>query len=136
MESKGVVADIKGNEIIIRLYKETACAHCDSCSHETKFAREYTLTTDKPVQIGDVITLEVSGHTIIKSSLILYAIPVVLLFFGYYVGDQLLKFSENKSIAMSFLFLIVSFLCISLYDRVFKKKNDNDDIEIIAIEKQ
>ncbi|MDR3259927.1 MAG: SoxR reducing system RseC family protein [Fusobacteriaceae bacterium] len=141
MESKGVVIDIKEkginvNEIKIRLYKETACAHCDSCSHETKFAREYTLTSDRQVKLGDTITLEVSGHTIIKSSLILYAFPVILLFFGYYVGAQLLKFSENQSIAMSFIFLIVSFLFIFIYDRVFQKKNENDDIKIIAIERQ
>ena len=135
MESKGVITGINGKEIKIRLYKETACDHCNSCSGESKFAREYTLTTDRQVTLGDTITLEVAGETVIKASLIFYAFPIIFLFLGYYVGNKALGYSENISIGIGFGFLIFSFFCVAAYDRIFRKRTLDNDIKITSIEK-
>ncbi|MDR1832943.1 MAG: SoxR reducing system RseC family protein [Fusobacteriaceae bacterium] len=134
MESKGVVTEHDGRKVKIKLYKETACDHCESCSPERKFTRVYTLFTDEDVAVGDTITMEISGERVIKASLILYALPVLFLFLGYYVGSQLLGYSEGKSVAVSFAFLLASFLGIFFYDKA-TRKNELDDIRITHIER-
>ncbi|MDR1835814.1 MAG: SoxR reducing system RseC family protein [Fusobacteriaceae bacterium] len=126
MESKGLVTAVTGKEVRVRLYKETACEHCNTCSAEKKFVREFTLVSDEDIKPGDVVTLEIAGNTLVKASLILYALPVVFMFSGYYVGSQTLGLPEGKSIGLSFLFLLVSFLLIWFYDRVFRGVTDQD----------
>ena len=54
---------------------------------------------------------------------------------GYFIASKL-GFSENQSIASSFIALGVSFVCLFLYDKFVVKKQKNSEIDIISIEKE
>lgn len=136
MINKGIVKKIDGNKILVKLYKDTACSHCSGCSAEGKYGKDFEFTTDMKAEIGDTVTFEISAGKVIKAASIAYVFPAIAMIGGYFVGEKLLGFSENKSILTSFLMLILSFICLFFYDKLIVKKRTNSEIEIISIEKE
>nr|MBS9775779.1 SoxR reducing system RseC family protein [Fusobacterium sp.] len=66
--------------------------------------------------------------------LIVYILPPVFMILGYVVAASL-NFSEGLSALGSFIGLGLAFLLLFLYDRFFAKKNIEEEIKIIAVEK-
>lgn len=73
----------------------------------------------------------------IKVLLVLTAsiiIPPIFMIAGYIIAASL-GFSETKSIIGSFIGLIVSFVILGIYDRVFTKKTIDEEIKVISVGK-
>lgn len=135
MESKGIVTKINGNNITVKLYKEAACLHCSVCQGEKKFSKDFQFVTEQEVSIGDIITFSIEGSKVAKVALIVYILPLIGMFVGYFFASLVLKWEEDKSALMSFVFLVISFVLLFLYDKLYRKKYTNSDIEIVGIEK-
>lgn len=135
MESKGIVTKINGNNITVKLYKEAACLHCSVCQGEKKFSKNFQFFTEQEVSIGDIITFSIEGSKVAKVALIVYILPLIGMFVGYFFASLVLKWEEDKSALMSFVFLVISFVLLFLYDKLYRKKYTNSDIEIVGIEK-
>ena len=135
METKGVITKIKGNNITVKLYKEPACLHCSVCEGEKKFSKDFDFVTDRNVSLGDIVTFSIEGSKVAKIAMIVYIFPIVGMIFGYFFASNFLKWNEEKSALMSFIFLALSFVIIFLYDKLYRKKTQNSDIEIITIER-
>lgn len=134
MINKGIVTKIKGNKISVRLYKSSACSHCSACSEEAKSGKIFDFPFDKEVEKGDLVTLEIAEKEVMKAAIIVYVIPPIFMILGYIVAASL-NFSETMSALGSFVGLAVSFLILFLYDKFFAKKNIEEEIKIIAVEK-
>lgn len=135
MVNKGIVKEIHGNKIIVKLYKDTACSHCSGCSGNSKFGKDFEFVTDRKAEIGDTVTFEISAGKVIKAASIAYIFPAVAMIGGYLIASKL-GASEYESIAASFGALILSFVCLFFYDRLVVKKQKNSEIDIISIEKE
>ena len=125
MLNKGIIKEINGDKIVVKLYKDTSCSHCSGCSGDSKYGKDFEFTTDRKAEIGDTVTFEISAGKVIKAASIAYVFPAVAM-----------GFSENQSIASSFIALGVSFVCLFLYDKFVVKKQKNSEIDIISIEKE
>lgn len=82
------------------------------------------LTVKNPIHaaVGDVVTISSSSRTVLISAVVLYMIPVLLFFVGYFAG---LRFSALKELAgcVGFLFGIAFAV---IYDRkVLAKKKES-----------
>ncbi|MGF6906561.1 SoxR reducing system RseC family protein [Fusobacterium sp. PH5-44] len=135
MESKGMVTNINGNHITVKLYKEAACLHCSICKDDKKFSKDFQFVTDQEVAIGDVVTFSIEGSKVAKVAIIVYILPLIGMFLGYFFASSVLKWEEEKSAIMSFAFLAISFVFLFFYDKLYRKKYTNSDIEIIGVEK-
>lgn len=135
MLNKGVIKEINGDKIVVKLYKDTSCSHCSGCSGDGKYGKDFEFTTDKKAEIGDTVTFEISAGKVIKAASIAYVFPAVAMILGYFIASKL-GFSENQSIASSFIALGISFVCLFLYDKFVVKKQKNSEIDIISIEKE
>ena len=77
----------------------------------------------KPVQVGDRVSLSFEPGMVVKSALILYLLPLVAFFIGYYIGTLLINtfsFLPDEEIVaalFAFAFLLASFFPIYLYDK-------------------
>lgn len=134
MINRGIVKEIKGNKVKIKLFKSSSCSHCSCCGEKSKYGKDFEFKTDLPAHIGDLVTLEISEKDVIKAASIAYVMPPFLMIVGYFVAEYL-GFSENMRVLSSFLFLGVAFVILFLYDKIFAKKNIEDEIKIISIEK-
>lgn len=135
MVNKGIVKAINGDKILVKLYKDTACSHCSGCSGEGKYGKDFEFVTDKKAEIGDTVTFEISAGKVIKAASIAYVFPAVAMILGYLVANKL-GASEYQSIGASFGALVISFICLFFYDKLYVKKQKNSEIEIISIEKE
>ena len=136
MLNKGIIKEINGDKIIVKLYKDTACSHCSGCSGDGKYGKDFEFVTDRKAEIGDTVTFEISTDKVIKAASIAYVFPALAMIVGYFIANKLFGFSENQSIASSFVALGLSFVCLFLYDKLVVKKQTNSEIDIISIEKE
>lgn len=134
MENKGIVTKINGDRASIKLYKSSSCSHCSQCSEASKYGKDFEFKIDRKVEIGDLVTLEISEKDVIKAATIAYVMPPLFMIIGYIVADRL-GFSEGKSILGSFLGLAFAFLFLFIYDKFFAKKNIDEEIKIVSVEK-
>ena len=134
MVNQGIVTKINGDTIAIKLYKSSSCSHCSCCSEANKMGSNFEFKINQKVELGDLVTLEISEKDVVKAAFIAYIFPPIFMILGYIVADYL-EFSETKSIIGSFLGLGVGFIFLAVYDRIFAKKTIDEEIKIVSVEK-
>lgn len=135
MEKSGIIKEIKNDKAIVMIFKESSCAHCNKCSENEKISNELEIPLQPNMNIGDTITFEMNDKKLYKIATLIYILPLIAMIIGYFVG-QLLNFSEKLDILLSFIFLILTFLIIHFYDKIYLSKDIIDSIKIISIEKK
>ena len=134
MINTGIVTKIDGNNVSVKLHKSSSCSHCSCCSEERKMGSDFEFKINQKVEIGDLVTLEIAEKDVVKAALIAYIMPPIFMIAGYTIAASL-GFSETKSIIGSFIGVIVSFVILGIYDRVFAKKTIDEEIKIISVGK-
>ena len=134
MINTGIVTKIDGNNVSVKLHKSSSCSHCSCCREERKMGSDFEFKINQKVEIGDLVTLEIAEKDVVKAALIAYIMPPIFMIAGYIIAASL-GFSETKSIIGSFIGVIVSFVILGIYDRVFAKKTIDEEIKIISVGK-
>ena len=111
-----------GTAMVIHV-RESACSgDCHKCSGCGAAKEAVLFTADNPIgaKRGDLVRVESDTGTVLKAAVVLYVLPLVLFFLGYYIGDVL--WSLGALIAC--LGFVLGVVIIVIYDRkVVKKKN-------------
>ena len=111
-----------GTAMVIHV-RESACSgDCHKCSGCGAAKEAVLFTADNPIgaKRGDLVKVESDTGTVLKAAVVLYVLPLVLFFLGYYIGDVL--WSLGALIAC--LGFVLDVVIIVIYDRkVVKKKN-------------
>ena len=107
----------------VLLVRESACSgDCHKCSG-CGAAKETMIFTAKNAinaSRGDLVKVESATGPVMKAAMVLYVIPLVLFFLGYYLGDVL----GGMGALVGCLGFALGVGIIVLYDRlVVKKKN-------------
>ena len=94
MEESGTVIELKPNQIAVVLCQKTsACSHCatrSSCiSGDDKGSMQVDAHNPLNAQIGDRVTLATSSRVFLRSSFILYIVPLIALVVGAVAGQQI-----------------------------------------------
>lgn len=133
MVSKGIVQSIENSHATVKFYKDSACASCSACSGDRKFGQTIGIKLDSgmDVRVGQEITIEIDDGILLKLSFIVYIIPAIAMFIGYFIFN-LLKFSEGISIIASFAALLITFFGICIYDKK-RVKDIGEDFKIVEI---
>ena len=135
MESSGKVQKITGNKLTLMMYKESSCAHCSGCGESIKKTKNVELDYNPEkfkIEVGDIVTLELSDSKMLKISFFVYVLPIFSMIAGYYLGIRLGK-GEKLSALYSFGALIINFVIIYLYDKYIVKEKVN--MSIVRVEK-
>lgn len=80
-----------GTAMVIHV-RESACSgDCHKCSGCGAAKETIMLKAKNPIgaQRGDLVTLESASGPVLKAAAILYMMPMLLFFVGYFVGDAL-----------------------------------------------
>lgn len=124
MEQIGLVTKKNKNTVEVSVQRMSQCGHnCSDCSGgcdtgSLKLEIENILNAD----VGDKIVLYTADKKIIKQAYIAYTIPLLFLILGVLIGMLIFK-SEGIAIALSIVFMGISYFVLRLYDNYFKKKN-------------
>ena len=132
MKSNGKVIGINGNKIKLKMFKESSCAHCSGCGDANKLARELDITYDGEVEIGDIVTFELEDSKMLKIGFTVYIAPIIMMILGYTISSKM-GGEEKINVLVSFAFLVISFICLHIYDKYFVK--EKVEMKVTAVEK-
>ena len=84
----------------VAVERVTACSHCSGCG-ECIYGKQISVTAHNKIfaQPGERVVLESETKTILKVTLLIYMLPVAMLFLGYAVGAMLHLDQERCVIA-------------------------------------
>lgn len=132
MKSSGKVTEVNGNKIKVKMFKESSCAHCSGCGDASKLTRELDLFYNGEVEIGDIVTFELEDAKMLKIGFLVYILPIIMMLIGFVISSKMGN-SEKTSVFISFGFLIISFICLHIYDKYFVK--EKVQMVVTAVEK-
>ena len=111
-----------GTAMVIHV-RESACSgDCHKCSGCGAAKEAVLFTAENPIGAGrgDLVKVESDTGTVLKAAVVLYGLPMMLFFLGYFIGDVLWSLGAVAGGAGFALGVGI----IVLYDRkVIKKKN-------------
>ena len=117
-----------GTAVVIHV-RESACSgDCHKCSGCGAAKETILLKAKNPIGAmrGDVVILESATGPVLKAAVVMYMIPMVLFFLGYFVGDA---FWQRGALVGSLAFVAAIALAV-LYDRKIGK-NDKTSYTLI-----
>ena len=100
--------------------RESACSgDCHKCSGCGAAKETILLKAKNPIGAarGDLVKLESASGPVLKAAAVLYLLPMVLFFLGYYVGDVLV----GRGALVGCLAFVASIALAVLYDRKIAK---------------
>lgn len=119
----GTVVDIKNSEAIIELPLKSLCSRCGLCqSKSNKILIE--ISNELGVNVGDNVKIELEEMSGIKAALIVYLIPILFIFFGYFIGLWICGLTNRPLIGIicGIAIFLTAFLIIHICDRKFAKR--------------
>lgn len=116
MVETAVVKEIKDQIAIVEVQKSASCGSCGACSAGKGGNMLGTAVNKVGAQKGDLVLLELND-SVLKAASIVYIVPVMMLFAGYYAGAVFLNGGESQGILGAILALAVSFVFVVIYDR-------------------
>ena len=130
MREEGVVIDTYGEFAKVEARRSASCEGCaskDTCKPNSNTSMIIEVINPINARVGDRICFEVEASALLKSTFVIYLMPVIFLLIGAWAGGEiskiypLFKREEILSVISGSLFFLVSvFILISL-NRYFSK---------------
>ena len=130
MREEGVVIDTYGEFAKVEARRSASCEGCaskDTCKPNSNTSMIIEVINPINARVGDRICFEVEASALLKSTFVIYLMPVIFLLIGAWAGGKIAKIyplfkrEEILSVISGSLFFLVSvFILISL-NRYFSK---------------
>lgn len=111
-----------GTALVIHV-RESACSgDCHKCSGCGAAKEAVLFTADNPIGAGrgDLVKVESATGPVLKAAVVLYILPLVLFFLGYYLGTL----PGNFGALGGCLGFVLGVVIVVLYDRMVVKKSN------------
>ncbi len=117
MRRTGKVISQGENEIQVSFQRPEACAHCGACVGHREETR---VTIPGTAPVGRWVDVEMPEAQVLKASVLAYAIPLVLLLLGVFLGSLIFK-SEALWGLCGIVLMGCSWFVLRFIDRRMKK---------------
>ncbi len=107
----------------VLLVRESACSgDCHKCSGCGAAKETMIFTAENAINAsrGDLVKVESATGPVMKAATVLYVVPLVLFFLGYYLGDLL----GGMGTLVSCLGFVLGIVLVVVYDRKVVKKSN------------
>lgn len=104
-----------GTALVVHV-RESACSgDCHKCSGCGAAKEAVLFTADNPIGAsrGDLVKVESATGPVLKAAVVLYVIPLVLFFLGYYLGDL----AGGLGTLIGCLGFVLGVVIVVVYDR-------------------
>ena len=104
METRAIVISVEGKEALVESMQGGGCGHCDSengcgsgkmsqlfCSEP----RRFRVRNDAEAQVGTLVQVTLPEGVLLRSALLMYILPLILLLCGAMAGAQLANEAAN-----------------------------------------
>lgn len=121
----------------VAVKRQSACGHdCAQCGggcSELMVASEVRVVADNAAgaQPGDTVTVESSTSRVLGAAVLVYTVPFLLFFVGYFLGASL--WGEGAGMAVGAAGLVLGFVPAVLLDRRTRRRG-SIQFRIVAVE--
>jgi len=127
MRERGVVTRVIPPDVIeVSLQASEACGRCGACHPGAEGRVCIEAVGGSGVKTGDAVEIEISTGGVVKTSFMVYLLPVFSMIAGYVFGAALADFipvsGETGGIAGALFLLAVSFWVVRRYDRHVRRR--------------
>ncbi len=130
MKETGKVVEIKEDTVYLFFNRTSMCAKCGACGM-TAGQDNITVPVKNTLgaKIGDCVEVEFTSKNALTSSLIGYIFPLIMLFFGVWLGynipQQIFPVTDVFAALMGIVFAFGAFFVLKLLNPVLQKKFAN-----------
>lgn len=135
MARVGTVQEINGKYAVISSSRRGICEGCSdksSCSFDSALGKStpelLTVINAAQAKPGDQVEFDLTGHTELKVSLVVWLVPLLGLILGAAAGSfyhELLGVAENSGTLIGLILgLAIGFACVVAYERLLVNKED------------
>ncbi len=128
----GIIMETTGDQALIETSRRGVCAEChhqSSCSFEGALGKDVPekVLANNPIgaKRGDVVEFDLPGHTELKLSLLIWAVPLAGLIIGAVTGASVYEHLSLSPDAASFVLglagIVLFFVPVLMYERYFGK---------------
>lgn len=114
----GTVVAVEESIAVIRFARSSMCAHCGACLTAGEHEMETRVPNSLHAEIGDRVSVALSGKKIAGASLIAYLIPLAALLLGVVIGSV---FSDIAAILGGLGCCAIAYWILRLLDRRFAR---------------
>jgi len=123
MRETGIIISTNNQSAKILLSKGEKCAGCTACSAFGDNSMALEAQNKINAKTGDIVDVEVNPKEVVGLSILIFVFPILAMILGYFVGMRIgsgMRMSgENSGIIAAFASLIISFLIIKIYDKIW-----------------
>lgn len=98
------------------------CSNCDVCTQKPGTELLANAANTIGAQVGDMVEVESVAGSSIGIALIVYVVPCIFLFLGYFLG-QAIGLTEMASVGVGAIGIVIGFLPAIMLNRVITKRN-------------
>ncbi len=139
---QGVVERTEGRSAWIRVERSSACASCpsrDECNVESGGGMVVKAENTAGCSTGDRVRLSMPARSFLKSTFLVYILPVAALVVGAFFGRKFINIEriseDTASVVCAFGFMALYFLLLRHADRKFAR-DSNSSPRITAVIKK
>lgn len=123
MKEIGMVESTNGNLAVVSVKRSTACGDsCATCSAQCNMrGNKITAKNKAGAMVGDLVTIEMKTSTVLKSAFMVYILPLLMLFLGYFYAEYKTG-DETLSLITSLGAFAVTFIFLLIWDKINKNK--------------
>jgi sigma-E factor negative regulatory protein RseC len=120
---------ISGKVVEVAFSKSSACAGCGACREIGQNMVGVEAINEIGAKVQDLVEIEIPSGEVVKSSMVVYLLPVLMLIVGYLIGAAGARWmgsetlSEVSGIMFAIVFLIASFFVVRWYDKNIETKS-------------
>lgn len=106
---EGIVVKAENGELDIELLSTGECEHCSAkliCKPRDENSQVLHLKDPIKVKPGDRVRINLKESALFKASILLYGIPLILLFAGIFIGLSIFSIYSSAEL-FSFLFAVI-----------------------------
>lgn len=132
MREIGVVESTNEKTAVVSVKRSSSCGEsCATCSAHCNLKGNKIVALNKlGAMPGDLVSIEMSTATVLKSAFMVYILPLLMLFLGYFYAEHKTG-DETKSLVCSLCAFLVTFIFLLIWDKKNKNKFVTTIIEII-----
>lgn len=130
MRETGSIIAVSGKTATIQLLQGDKCEGCNVCSAFGENKMHVDALNNIGAKVGDLVEVDVEPKEVLKSSMIVFIFPLLMMIVGYFVGGKIAPHhGEGAGILGSISGLILAFLLIKVTDR----RRNADDVNPAVI---
>lgn len=84
----GKVISLSGKMAVVRFMRSDACGRCNACFHLGSHEADIEIVNTAQAEVGDLVSIELRGSSMVRASLIMYGVPLLALLIGVVAGAK------------------------------------------------